>query len=292
MSKQFSEKISLALALGLHIALGLLLIISFEHTIHIIPAPSVDENKEVIEAVVVNKKSLQDEVDRLAMLEAKRKQQEQAKKQELIRQENEIKQKREKEEQLLVELKKKNEQLKKEAELQRLAKEQQEQELKDKVKAEQENLKKIQKQKEEALALAAKNKAIVEQKAQELAKQEEKARQKEKEAAEQIAKQTANARLNQNEISRFMSLMQNKIHQNWRQPLGFNFNGYKCKILVRLMPTGDVAEARILESSGSVEYDRSAVVAIEKASPLPMPDDPAVANQFREFSFTFNPEAA
>lgn len=292
MSKRFSEKVSFGLALGLHIALGLLLIISFEHTIRIPPAPSVDENKEVIEAVVVNKKSLQDEVDRLAMQEAKRKQQEQAKKQEMIRQENEAKQKREKEEQLLVELKKKNEQLKKEAELQRLAKEQQEQELRDKVKAEQENLKKIQKQKEEALALAAKNKAIVEQKAKELAQQEEKARQKEKELADQMAKQAANARINQNEVSRFMLLMQNKIHQNWRQPLGLDFKNLKCKILVRLMPTGEVVEARILEGSGSVEYDRSAVVAIEKASPLPMPDNPSVANEFREFSFTFNPEAA
>ncbi len=288
MRKAVSNKVSLGLAIFLHIALGVLLIISFDHTMHLPPMANPDENKEIIEAVVVNKKSLQDEVDRLAMIEAKRKQQEQAKKQELQRKEAEAKEKREKEEKLLVELKKKNEQLKKEAELQRLVKEQQEQELKDKVKAEQENLKKLQKQKEEALA--AKNKAIVEQKAAELAKQQELAKQKEKVLADENAKRAAS--VNQAELDKFKMLLRNRLHQHWRQPLGVDFSKYSCKIAVRLMPTGDVIEARVVQSSGSVEFDRSAEVAVQKASPLPMPSDPALANQFREFDFIFRPEAA
>jgi colicin import membrane protein len=286
--KEVSNKISLGLAIGLHIALGILLITSFDHTMRLTPMANPDENKEIIEAVVVNKKSLQDEVDRLAMIEAKRKQQEQAKKQELQRKEAEAKENREKEEKLLVELKKKNEQLKKEAELQRLVKEQQEQELKDKVKAEQENLKKIQKQKDDALA--AKNKAIVEQKAAELAKELEKAKQKEKVLADENAKKAAS--VNQAELDKFKILLRNRLHQHWRQPLGVDFNKFSCKIAVRLLPTGEVIEVRVVESSGSVEFDRSAAVAVEKASPLPMPSDPSLASQFREFDFIFKPEAA
>lgn len=288
MRKRFSEKISFGLALGLHIALGILLISSFDHTMHLPPMANPDENKEIIEAVVVNKKSLQDEVDRLAMIEAKRKQQEQAKKQELQRKEIEAKQKREKEEELLVELKKKNEQLKKEAELQRLVKEQQEQELKDKVKAEQETLKKIQKQKEEIVA--AKNKALVEQKAAELAKVQELAKQKEKILADENAKKAAS--VNQAELDQFKILLRNRLHQHWRQPLGVDFSKFSCKIAVRLMPTGDVIEVTVVQPSGSVEFDRSAVSAVQKASPLPMPPNPALAREFREFDFIFKPEAA
>lgn len=288
MRKEVSNKISLALAIGLHIALAVLLVISFDHTMHLPPMANPDENKEIIDAVVVNKKSLQDEVDRLALIEAKRKQQEQAKKQELQRKEIEAKQKREKEEELLVELKKKNEQLKKEAELQRLVKEQQEQELKDKVKAEQETLKKIQKQKEELVA--AKNKALIEQKAAELAKQQELAKQKEKALADENAKKAAS--VNQAEMDRYKMLLRNRLHQHWRQPLGVDFNKFSCKIAVRLMPTGDVIDVTIVQSSGSVEFDRSAELAVRKASPLPMPPDPALASQFREFDFIFKPEAA
>lgn len=287
MQKEPSQKISLGLAICLHIVLGFLLLVSFNHTIYLPPMANKDENKEIIEAVVVNKKSLTDEIDRLAMIEAKKKQAEQAKKQELIRKETEAKQKREKEEQLLVELKKKNEQLKKEAELQRLVKEQQEQELKDKVKAEQETIKKLQKQKDELQA--AKNKALIEQKAAELAKQQELARQKEQALADQQAKA---ASVSQAQLDQFKIALRNKLHQHWRQPLGVDFSKYSCKIAVRLLPTGEVIEVTVKESSGSVEFDRSAALAVEKASPLPIPSDPAIASQFREFDFIFRPEAA
>jgi len=288
VQKEVSQKVSLGLALGLHIALGILLFTSFDHTMHLLPMTTPDENKEIIEAVVVNKKSLQDEVDRLALMEAKRKQQEQAKKQELQRKDAELKQKREKEEQLSVDLKKKNEQLKKEAELQRLVKEQQEQELKDKVKAEQETLKKMQKQKDELVA--AKNKALIEQKAAEVAKQQEQAKQKEKVLADENVKKAAS--VNQAQLDQFKMMLRNKLHQHWRQPLGVDFNKFSCKIAVRLMPTGDVIDVTIVQSSGSVEFDRSAELAVRKASPLPMPTDPALAREFREFDFIFRPEAA
>ena len=68
MRKSGSQKISFGLAVGLHIVLILLLIISFEHTIYLPAMNQPDENKEVIDAVVVNKKSLQDEIDRLIAL--------------------------------------------------------------------------------------------------------------------------------------------------------------------------------------------------------------------------------
>ena len=56
------------------------------------------------------------------------------------------------------------------------------------------------------------------------------------------------------------------------------------------MPGGDVTSVQVIKSSGDTAFDRSAEAAVYKASPLPMPDDPRVAQQLRSFTFTFKPE--
>lgn len=292
-----SQKISFVFALSLHVLLAALLFMSFEKTI-IIPAEAPpNPNKEIIDAVMVNNKALKEEVARLDAIDAKKRHQEQERQQELIRKENQAREKREKEEALAMDLKKKNEELKKEAEIQRLAQQQQEQVREKKLKAQMEELKKIQKEKEQALAIKKKieqeRKALETAKQKELAKQKEKelAKQKEEIEAENANQQQANIRVKQDQITHYAMLMRNKIHQNWRQPLGIDLGGFTCKIAVRLMPTGDVIEAIVVESSGNIEFDRSTELAIHKASPLPMPIDPAIANEFRQFTFTFRPEA-
>ena len=37
-------------------------------------------------------------------------------------------------------------------------------------------------------------------------------------------------------------------------------------------------------------FDRSVLSAVRKASPLPMPADPALYEQFREIEFVFRPD--
>ena len=139
---------------------------------------------------------------------------------------------------------------------------------------------------------------ILEQKTKELAEQKikELAQKQATEVAAQKAQETnapsVNPRVLQNEITRFALLMRNKIHQHWRQPIGFDYDGLTCKVSVKLLPTGDVVEAVVIESSGSLEFDRSTELAIKKASPLPMPEDTSIAKEFRQFTFTFRPEAA
>lgn len=284
-----SDKISFGAALSVHLLLIVLLVVSFDKTIRIAAMPSgaAEPKQEIIEAVMVSKKTLQAEVARLEEKEEKKRMLELERRKELERQEQEAKQKREKEEALAIELEKKNEELKKQAEELRLAQERKEKARQAKIKKEQEEIKKLQREKEE---LAAK------QKAEKQKQKVEQEKQKEKELAEQKLMQQLQQEQDsmlavKGEVDRYMMLLANKIHQNWRQPIGFDFSQMKCLVLVKLLPTGEVADVSILKSSGNLEFDRSTELAVRKASPLPMSDNPHVAKNFREFEFTFNPGA-
>lgn len=67
--------------------------------------------------------------------------------------------------------------------------------------------------------------------------------------------------------------------------------GLKCTLFVRVIPGGEVVEARVIESSGNAVFDRQAEIAVRKASPLPVPDDPRLFQKMHEFTFVFDPES-
>lgn len=90
-------------------------------------------------------------------------------------------------------------------------------------------------------------------------------------------------------IDRYALLMRAKIHQNWRRPVGID-NLYKCKVAVKLGIHGEVVSAKVIDSSGNVEFDRSAELAILKSSPLPLPSDEKMRAPFNNFTFTFDPQ--
>lgn len=284
-----SRSISFISAVSLHIALAIFLLISFEKTLVLSPPASEDTTK-IIDAVMINNRQLQQEVERLEAVEAKKRAHEQAREREMVKKEKEALENRLKEEKLAEELKKQNEALKLQAQEREKAELQQEKARQLKLKAQQEELKKLAKEKEKLLA--AKQKAEEERKAAELAKQKAAALQQQKEQAEQLAQQLASQRNLQSEKERYASLIKAKLHQNWRKPLGVDLTELSSKVEVRLLITGDVVDAQVVESSGNVEFDRSTEVAVHKASPLPMPSDPELAKEFRQFTFTFRPGAA
>lgn len=92
-------------------------------------------------------------------------------------------------------------------------------------------------------------------------------------------------------IDRYALLMRAKIHQNWRRPVGID-NIYKCKVAVKLKSNGEVISAIVINSSGNLEFDRSAELAIRKSSPLPLPAEENMRAPFNQFTFTFDPETA
>ena len=74
----------------------------------------------------------------------------------------------------------------------------------------------------------------------------------------------------------------------WTRPANTK-NGLQVTLRVRLLPSGDVEKVMIIESSNNIIFDRSAELAVYKASPLPMPLNARVVSKFLNFNFIFNP---
>ncbi|MHB0989657.1 MAG: cell envelope integrity protein TolA [Burkholderiales bacterium] len=58
---------------------------------------------------------------------------------------------------------------------------------------------------------------------------------------------------------------------------------------VTVLPTGEVVNVKLVRSSGQPAYDDAVERAILKASPLPLPPDAALAQQFRDLNLKFTP---
>ena len=77
-----------------------------------------------------------------------------------------------------------------------------------------------------------------------------------------------------------------------------NFNksglppGLECELTVRTIPGGEVVNVSVSKSSGNDIFDRRAMAAVEKASPLPLPEDAATFDRLklRQIAFRFRPE--
>ena len=95
----------------------------------------------------------------------------------------------------------------------------------------------------------------------------------------------------QSEVSKYKGLIRSQITRNWIFPASYQ-KGMKCKVLVRLIPSGDVVSVRIIQSSGNSAFDRSVEMAVNKASPLPVPkSSTGLFDHFREVEFVFDPNA-
>lgn len=100
------------------------------------------------------------------------------------------------------------------------------------------------------------------------------------------AEQTARVRREQ---ARVAALIRKKVERYWLRPAGWT-KGMDCVVRVRLAPTGELLSATIARSSGSPAFDRSVENAVYKAAPLPLPEDKALFEHFRELELRFRPE--
>jgi colicin import membrane protein len=88
----------------------------------------------------------------------------------------------------------------------------------------------------------------------------------------------------------YVAQIQAEIIQNWSRPPRAR-NGMQALLRVFLVPTGEVVDVTLLESSGNESFDRSALLAVRKAERFQVPDDPRqFERNFREFEVLFRPE--
>lgn len=100
---------------------------------------------------------------------------------------------------------------------------------------------------------------------------------------------SANNAQTQGEIDKYKALIIQAIAQEWIVPDDVDKNT-SCKLLVNLGPGGVVLRVQILQPSNNSLLDRSAQNAVWKASPLPVPKDNNLLDNFRSIQLTVRPE--
>ncbi|MCC5792536.1 MAG: cell envelope integrity protein TolA [Legionellaceae bacterium] len=93
----------------------------------------------------------------------------------------------------------------------------------------------------------------------------------------------------QSEMDRYKALIINAISQQWILPENID-QTLSSQFQIRLGPDGSVLDVRLVKSSGDALLDRSAQTAIHKASPVPVPSDRELFEQFRDIRLTVRPE--
>jgi colicin import membrane protein len=80
------------------------------------------------------------------------------------------------------------------------------------------------------------------------------------------------------------------VRKNWSRPPSAR-NGMSARLLVELIPTGEVIAVEVVESSGNSAFDQSAEQAVRQARRFVVPSDNAQFERyFRRFYFLFKPE--
>lgn len=322
---------SYGLSLILHaIVLGVLLI-SLDFNVTPTPSPP-GQDQEIIDAVAVDEQAVQQELERIKERERAREQAEKERLEaikEAERQAEELRKQREAEEQRLRELQeqKEAERERRELEEQRLSqlKEQQqkleqeqkeaEQKLQEEKEAErrrQEELERQRKAEEERLAEIERRKEEERKRLEEIERQKEEERKRKEEearkqreaeeraraekllqeqlAAEEAARSAEQKKQDASLRDRFVGIIKRQVISNFnKQGLP---SGLTAVIQVRLAPNGDVLDVSIENSSGNGLFDQRALVAVEKSSPLRVPEDAETFERlgFRQFNFVFEPQ--
>jgi colicin import membrane protein len=272
----------------LHLAIIAMLVTSFDF----LPAPRLNltpPGEDIVKAVAVNNEQVEKELQRIKDLESEKlkKQQELEKKlRDLENRTAKAEQQRREEEKRLAETRTKQAQEKKQRE--------QEQQKLAQLKKEQEELERKRRIEED------KKKA---EEAERIRKEEERKRieaeQKRREQEEALKRQLAEEQQQREaqQASQDQKMLRTIAANIYRQVVS-NFNksglppGLECELTVRTIPGGEVINVSISRSSGNEIFDRRAMAAVEKASPLPLPGDAATFDRLklRQIAFSFRPE--
>lgn len=125
---------------------------------------------------------------------------------------------------------------------------------------------------------------------QERQRQQESLRQRQQEAAEAAAAEAA--RTEYELVQSATALIQQVVQENWSRPPSAR-NGMRTVLQIRMLPTGELVDANITQSSGDPAFDRSAETAVIRAAPFSELQDLPInvfnAN-FRSLSLIFEPE--
>lgn len=120
-------------------------------------------------------------------------------------------------------------------------------------------------------------------------KAEEERRQQELQARIRAEQNAAQERQIKADIGRFITQVELRVKRHWIRPPSTRGN-VAVLLQVEMLPSGEVRNVEVIQSSGDRALDRSAQAAVYKAAPLPLPPDPAAAARLLpRFNFRFIP---
>ena len=283
-------------SLVIHVVVIAVLIVNFDS----VPRPAIKPRpkENIVEAVTVDEKAVEKELQRLRELEQEKQRAMEKKLRDLERKASEVEKKRKEEEKKkrTAERKRKEEEKRQaEAELKRKEEERktaaERKRIKEEKRTAEAELKRIEEEKRKA---EAERKRVEEEKRRAEAERKRKAEEeKRKKAAETALKK----QLAQEQQEQDKKTLQNIVADIYYKVTG-NFNktglpkGLECVLSVRTIPGGEVISVTMSKPSGNEIFDRRAITAVEKASPLPLPADPATFDRLglRKFNFRFKPK--
>ncbi len=266
-------RIPIIIAIGLHIALIFALTLRLA-TPTFRQQASTTSQPHIVQATAINQTAVNQQIKSIQQRDARERRQAKAKLRALQAKVRAAKARRVKEQRRLARIKRQQRQLK-----------QQQRALA--AKRRRERLAKAK-----AAKLAAKHKAAAAKHRQQLAKQQQELQKRlmqQQLSSDQSMIKKENARLLEGVIDQYKGKILAAIAQNWLVPDNTN-QKLSSLFLIHLAPGGVVLSVKLVRSSGSPPLDRSARVAILKASPLPVPKDPAVFDKFRELRLTVSPK--
>jgi colicin import membrane protein len=278
---------SFTLSLLLHIVIFTTLIVSFVFSKPAKPptALNMPQAEKIVQAVSVNQEQVDQEIAKLKQQQNQQQSSEKARLAAMKRQAADAAKQKQRQEQQLAKLKAQQEALVKQNQekLAQLEKQQQ---------VAQKQLATIEQAKQQEQKKLNEQKKLKEQ--QKLKAQQDLKIAAEKSLQQQIAQEQTqlNAAKEQqinNELAKYTALILQAISQQWIIPT--NSNRSATSILeITLAPGGVVKNVVLKKSSGDVLLDRSAITAVYKASPLPVPSDPALFKRMQEIQLKVKPE--
>lgn len=92
-------------------------------------------------------------------------------------------------------------------------------------------------------------------------------------------------------LDKYKSLIIQAISEQWVVPANLPKN-ISCILMVRVAPGGSVLQVSVEKSSGNPILDNSAMAAVNKASPLPVPTEANLFERFRTLKLTVKPDGS
>nr|VFK39187.1 MAG: colicin import membrane protein [Candidatus Kentron sp. SD]VFK39786.1 MAG: colicin import membrane protein [Candidatus Kentron sp. SD] len=276
---------ALFLAIVVHVAFVAILLVSLDWSFKPISTKLAPDSPRIepIQAMVVDETKIEDELAKLKKQEQVARQAEETRLRELEQRAKAAEKRRKAEERKLADAKKKFEDERK-RQREKIKKEKAKKEAERKRRKEQERRRKAKEKKAKEKEEAAK-KAAARKKREEERQRKEAERALESKLAEEQARREE--RLRDRYRREYVANIKSAVERNWIRTVA-TAKGLKCKLKVAQLPTGEVVDVSIIASSGNTAFDRSAVAAVFKSSPLPKPKDSSAFD--RNVVLTFSPE--